>query len=143
MLKQNSLADARIEKLKLQKDKLVEMGMKGIIADDYLKEKLAELDKQIKDEELGKIDGSMEVANVDAAVDFAFEVIKNLPKVWQALEVADLKGLKGLLFPENLFYHYPSFQTPTPPFIYTMNLALQEGKKVLVALPGIEPGFGG
>ena len=135
VLKQNSLADSRIEKLKEQKDKLVEMGMKGVIKDDYLKQKLDELDQQIKDEEIAKADAT-DGTNVDGAVDFAFEVIKNLPKVWQALEVADLKGLKGLLFPENLSYHYPSFQTPTPAIIYTMNLALQEEKTDLVARVG-------
>jgi hypothetical protein len=88
----------------------------------------------MKDEQMSKGNAVAEGTDLDKTVDFAFEVITTLPKVWLDLEVADLKGLKGILFPENLSYHYPSFQTPSLPIMYSMNLALQEGKNPLVAL---------
>lgn len=61
-------------------------------------------------------------------LDFSFAYIKNLPQQWKALEPADLRGLRQILFPKEVIYNYPGFQTPEICVILQLN-QLQQVEK--------------
>ncbi len=137
--------ESEIANLKLRKENMLELKLKdnSLISDDDFKSQNIKLDNQIQNLQLSLIDFQSSEFNVTNAIDFSFNLIKNLPKVWQALDVVDFKALRSILFPENLAYHYPEFKTPTLSFIYSINLSLSNEKETLVALRGIEPRFAG
>ncbi len=67
--------------------------------------------------------------------------IQSLPLKWKELEAADLRVLRGLLFPKNLSYSYPGFKTADLAPIYRLNQESNGEKDGLVAPGGIEPPF--
>lgn len=137
--------ETQIKSLKERKEGLLELKLRDstLVSDEDFKSQNKKIDSQIQTLESSLLEKDINQFNLDEALDFSFTLIKNLPKVWQALDVVDFKALRAVLFPENLIYTYPSFQTPTLSFIYSMNLTLGKEKETLVALRGIEPRFAG
>lgn|GEM_PF-5466833 len=68
----------------------------------------------------------------DSALEFSFDLIKNLPKIWKALDVVDFKALRKILFPENIIYPFINNQTAELCFIYKDASVVQAKNETLV-----------
>jgi hypothetical protein len=100
---------------------------------------LQKIEKEIQNQESLMTNADLGQLDVNAAIDFAFALIKSLPTNWEAFDVVDFKALRSILFPDNVYYLYPGFQTPTLTFIYNTNCANNTEKVSLAAPRGIEP----
>jgi hypothetical protein len=111
------------------------------VNDDDVKEQVDRLNNEIKNLELAKSDLHMADLDVQKALDFALLFVQSLPLKWKKLDPADLRVLRGLLFPKNISYSYPGFKTADLAPIYRMNQESNGEKDDLVAPRGIEPRF--
>ena len=139
VLRDNKKVDTEIERVKFQKEKLLELKLKELIDDIEFKEQNEKFGEQIQNLELSRqeqIDSGLDFEN---AINSAFELIKSLPRKWRDLEVEDLRVLRGILFPENLTYSYPGIKTAEIPIIYKLNSSSNQEKNLLVAPTGFEP----
>ncbi len=141
VLKENERIANEIENLKFRKQKLLDVKIKDLISDEEFKEQNEALGEQIKNLVLSKVNLIHDGLNVEKAIDFAFDLIQNLPSKWKELDVSDLKVLRSILFPENLSYEYPGIKTAEIPIIYKVNRESNSEKDDLVAPRGIEPLF--
>ena len=57
--------------------------------------------------------------NVDTMVNNGIEFIKQFPKIWNKIHPSDLRVLRNLFFPENVYYYYPTIKTPKTCCIYS------------------------
>ena len=75
---------------------------------------------------------------IDKVVDSGIEFMKHLPEVWESIDVKDLRVLRTLLFPKNMYYHYPSIKTPELCCIYNIEPGFLDEKNRFVTLQRIE-----
>ena len=143
VLKENKRIDIEIEKIGDRKQKLLGIKLRELISDEEFKTENSRLTDGIKNLEISKTSQLDSSLNIENAIDFAFNLIQNLPSSWKNLEVDDLRVLRNALFPENLCYSYPGIKTADIPMIYKVNQESNGEKERLVAPRGIEPLFGG
>lgn len=138
---QNKKVELEIRKLTDQRQRLMDVLLKGdgLISEDDFKEQRGKIDERIKELQLATASMEDEDLDIERAAEFAIGFIKNLPQQWKALDVTDLKVLRGILFPQNIVYHYPGFQTPEVCPIYALNQMSSVKKETVVAPGGIEP----
>ncbi len=140
--KQNSKIETELKRLGEQRDSLLELKLKGdLISDEEFKEHRGKFEERIRALQMSRSNSGYDGLDVSKAIDFSFGYIKNLPHEWKALDPADLKVLRKILFPQNVFYNYPGFQTPEACPIFGLIPVLPAQKETLVASWGFEPQF--
>jgi site-specific DNA recombinase len=133
--------DHRIHKFKKEKEKLLEMKLTkdDLLSDEDYRNHCEKIEKQISELEMLNVSIPTFDTEIERIIDFGEEFIFKLPKLWTFLNTADLKTLISILFPNNVFYEYPFFQTPYLPIIYRLNNNKSLNKNALGWLEGIEP----
>ncbi len=134
MVVNKSKIEKEIIKRRDEKEKLLQLKLMDnspLSIDDY-KRHNEKLENEIQTLETSLVEVRNSGFNIADAIDFVFGLIKNLPTEWQALDVVDFKALRNILFPKNITYYYPGFQTPELSFIYSMNQQYQGQKETLV-----------
>ena len=139
VLKNNRLVDSEIEKLKFNKDKLLELKLKDLMSDDAFLEENNKMINRIKDLEISK--EHFTEFNLENATKHAFNFLKTLPDNWKSIDVSELRVLNRILFPQNLIYSYPDIKTPELSSVYKVNQQLKDKKETLAAPRGIEPRY--
>ncbi len=129
----------KIEGLKEKKNKLLDLRIAGEISTEEFGKANEDLKKKIQEqeEEMNKL--SSPVLNVDNVVNTGIEFIKQFPEIWKLIDPKDLRVLRNLFFPENLYYHYPSIKTPKTCCIYNIESQFCDTRYRNVTLSGIEP----
>lgn len=140
---ENAKLESEIKELEDQREKALKLMVKDESMRFELKEYRDKLEVEIQGLKIRQLGSGLGDMDVEQAIEFTFSLIKSLPQKWEAFDPADLKVLRNILFPENLTYCYPGFQTPELSFIYKLNRIQSDEKTSLVALRGIEPRFGG
>ncbi len=130
--KENSKIEREIKELEKQKAEALSLMIKDPSLAPDLKELREKLDFDIQNLKLRQADAGYADLDISHAIDFAFTLIKSLPQKWEAIDVSDFKVLRKILFPKNLTYCYPNFQTPELPFIYKRNQDFGSKKETLV-----------
>lgn len=102
----------KIENLKDEKTKLIEMKKKELLPDEDFKEAFDKLRKTIDDKEASLSETKLEEFNLDEAVECVFEYIKTLPENWDEATYQHRLRLQGLIFAQKPIYDYKTFQTP-------------------------------
>jgi len=135
---------AKITELKNEKVELLSMRVRGKLPDEDFtpanesyKFKISELEKEIASLSTPELE-------VDNVIDSGVQFLKHLPQNWNnpdVLDVKDLRVLRALLFPENLYYHYPTIKTPTLCCIYNIKSEFLDKKNRFVTLRRIELRF--
>lgn len=118
---QSKQANHQIEKLKSDKEEVVDLIIKEPDLRDELKARLIKMDGQIRELEALAKNSQLETCDMDMVMDFAVALIQNLHEDWKNLKAKQLRVLTKLFFPRNLTYNYPNIQTPELPIIYTLN----------------------
>ncbi len=140
IISNNKRVESEIDKLKDQRQSLLDLKLrdKDIMSDEEFKKERERLSSHILELEMSKMETGFADFNVDAAIDFAFELLRSLPENWQSLEVNELRVLRSILFPKNLVYMYPGIKTPELACIFKLKPTSNEEKEPLVALRRIE-----
>ena len=89
LVQNNTGVEKQIAELKKQKENLLAMKLKdsSIISDEDFKEHNKKLDNQLINLEQALVSPDVSRFDVNSAIDFACELIKNLPKLWQHFEI--------------------------------------------------------
>ncbi len=133
--------NTKISELKAKKDKLLNLRIEGKISDEDFTPANEKIKFEILESEREVNSLFSPELEVDNVVDSGIEFLKHLPELWRDLNVKDLRVLRTLLFPENVFYHYPNIKTPEACCIYNVKPEFLDEKTGKVTLRGIEPRF--
>ena len=140
----NSNRENRLTKLiELGKDKekLIDMKRKELLPDEDFKEEFAKVKQAIESEKAELASVSLDEFNVDEAVDYVFDYIKDLPENWQTVEFDQKLKLQSLIFNEKPIYDYQTFYTPKLSPILQTKRDLAQAKSPLVPPRRIELRF--
>lgn len=131
----------KIEQLKQEKQRIVELAKKGIMEDDEAKIDIDTVKGKILEAEiqLGQI--SNENFDLKEAIDYCFEFLLNIPEYWQKGTFQQKKTLQSSIFSKSPSYFYPKFETPQFSLIFAQKRDFTHVKSLLVARRGIEPLF--
>ncbi|MBI2639749.1 MAG: recombinase family protein [Candidatus Sungbacteria bacterium] len=139
--KTNSTLEKKITSMKEQREKYIELRANSEISAEDLKESLVKFDKTITELEMSKETISHTEIDVDHVLKASFSFLESLSHFWHCMTSGELRVLRSILFPKNLVYAYPGFQTEELVCFYTLNQAYTEKKDDWAAPPGVEPGF--
>ena len=130
--------NVKIEGLKEKKNKLLELRIAGEISTEEFGKANEDLKKKIseQEEEMSKL--SSPALNVDTMVNNGIEFIKQFPQIWNKLHPSDLRVLRNLFFPENVYYYYPTIKTPKICCIYSIEPSFCDERYCQVTLQRIE-----
>ena len=129
----------RVEELREEKTKLIEMKKRDLLPDEDFKEAFGELKTKIDIEETDLSENKLEEFKIDEAVDYVFDFIKNLPEHWENATFEQQIKIQGLIFAEKPTYDYKKFQTPKLSPILQTKKELAIVNSSLVAPTGFEP----
>lgn len=131
----------KIEDLKEEKTKLIEMKKKELLPDDDFKEAFDRLKSEIDIKESGLSETKLEEFNLDEAVDYVFDYIRTLPSNWQEASYEQKIKLQGLIFAEKPVYDNEKFQTPklSPILAIKKELALTNSSLVDYCIENLHP----
>ena len=131
----------KIAEVKDKKEKLLNLRIEGKISDeDFLpanekcKIEILQLQKDLSELSSPELE-------IDRVVDNGVEFLKHLPEIWEDIYVKDLRVLRTLIFPSNLYYHYPTIKTPELCCIYNIEPEFLDEVNRSVTLLGIAPRF--
>ncbi|MBU1164461.1 recombinase family protein [Patescibacteria group bacterium] len=142
--KQNNETSNEVDKLKQRKQKLIELKLNGnLISDEEFTEHKTKIENDIQHLQLSKQADDFVDVDIEHAIDFGLQYIKNLPYKWKELDTIEFKVLRSVLFPKNVFYENKIYQTPELCVIYQLKKTSRNEKSSLVAPRGIEPLFSG
>ncbi len=127
----------KIVELKEKKVKLLDLKFEGGMATSEFLLNNGDLNHRIKDLENSLIALSPPELGVERVIESGIEFLKHLPENWKDLDVKDLRVLRPLLFPQNIFYAYPTIKTPELCCIYNVKSQSDEEKNHWVTLRGI------
>lgn len=102
----------RIEDLKEEKIKLIEMKKRDLLPDEDFKEAFDKVRTEIENKEIDLSSTKLEEFNIDEAVDCVFDFIKTIPEYWEKATFEQKLRLQGLIFHEKPIYDYKTFHTP-------------------------------
>lgn len=103
----------KISELKEKKDKLLDLRMEESISNEDFIPKNESYKIQIVELEQELNNLSIPELGLDSVIDSSIEFLKHLPETWRSLHVKDLRVLRTLLFPKNIFYTYPGISIKT------------------------------
>lgn len=129
----------RIEELKEEKLKLIDMKKRDLLPDEDFKEAFDKLKSEIDVREGDLSEVKLEEFNIDEAVDYVFDFIRTLPEYWEHATFEQQIKVQGLIFAEKPVYDYIKFQTPKLSPILQIKKDLALTNSSLVAPTGIEP----
>ncbi len=132
-----------LEELKKKKFEYVEMMRKLTISEEFGKELIAQTDNEILVKGISLSESRIETLNLDTAISYATNFIKDLPRVWIDLPVDQKKKFQQLVFPEGISYSKKErVGTHKLGLIYELNqklLAENSQNQTLVDPSGFEP----
>ncbi|KKU29932.1 MAG: Site-specific recombinase [Candidatus Giovannonibacteria bacterium GW2011_GWB1_46_20] len=117
LIKNDKQIEKRIVELKMYQERLLNLKVKDLLTDDEFFTEKEKIKSQITNLELEQTNPEFQDINITNAVEFAFNILKTLPTSWKDLGVADLRVLRNILFPQNVVYTYPKFQTAEIPLV--------------------------
>ena len=140
---QNDVLRKEITDLEQQKQRIFELHQSKVYTDnDFLVQKNIVL-KKIAEKDALIIEKHDEEFNMDEALEYCFNFIRNTSKTWLDLEKEPLKRLRfqKIIFPENIEFSGEKFGTTKLSPIYSLYQQYLVDPSCLVTLPGIEPGL--
>ena len=140
-MRTRDIIEQKIQKLLKDLDELLTLRVRGKVEDaEY--ERMSGLWKaEIRGLESERMVLTNPSVSADAAVEFGIRLVRELPTCWPMLEPGELWSLLKILFPENLLYRYPGFQTPKLSPIYALKSENSDDSNHCVTSRGIEPRF--
>ena len=133
--------NGQIAKLDEEINKLLQLQLDGVIDSNEYATQVEKRKSKKRDLEDERKNLSSPMQSSSSAVEFGIRFIRELPTCWPMLKARELRTLRELLFPQNLCYSYPVFQTPEIAPIYTLKSLKSDEVNLYVTPRGIEPRF--
>jgi len=99
------------------------------------------LEQEILTLEMKVNEARQEEIDIQQLLDFSENLLLNAARTWSESGLEQKQRLQQVLFPQGVNYEGGSYRTTVTNPMFNLLRKKIEGKEVLVALPGIEPGF--
>ena len=129
----------RLQTLEKNSDELLGVRLSKLIDDEEFTKQNDRLKNQIRDLRVRQSVLLNPQASTEAAVKYGIQFVREFPTLWPKLLPGELRVMLNLLFPQNLDYHYPEFQTSELSPIYAVESVKTANKTHQVLPEGIEP----
>jgi hypothetical protein len=130
----------QLEVFEKQRKRVFEMREEGSYSVSEFQERKDEIDTKIATARISLSEARMDQFDIESAVNYAVEQIKNLPRFWADLEPALKPQFQKRVFPEGTIYEREKgFRTIKLGYIYEMNRDLRASKSSVVDPTGLEP----
>lgn len=129
----------KLDSLKQEKEKLIEMKKKELFSDEDFKESFAKVKQEIISQEIIFDEIKIENFDIEKTINYVFNFIVNVPEFWQRANFSQKQKIQGLIFPEKPIYNYSTFETPKISLFFQQKKELAYTNSGVVALRGIEP----
>ena len=132
-----------IESLEQDRQKVFDAHRIGTYSDDDFIEQKNYINKKIQEKKMLLEEKRIEEFNMEEALSFCFDFVRDSGKTWEELEEYPEYRLRfqKLIFPEKITYNGEKFGTNRISLVYKLQETSGANSSNLVTLPGIEPGF--
>ncbi len=96
--------DTGIAALHQKKSRVIDLFIENKLTDEEKDHKLREIQDDIGDLELQRIDAGSEVANKEQTIDSAVMFLTNADQFWNLGDLQVRKGIQDLIFPDGLYF---------------------------------------
>jgi site-specific DNA recombinase len=135
-------AERRLRGLRERKQRLVEVFVYERQIDEITyNEQLDKLNEEIAIAEIEEREARIEELDVQTAVSLGEYVLLNAARLWSEFSLEQKQRLQQVLFPNGVQFADGAYRTSSISMIFSRIEEDGFEKQVLVALPGIEPGF--
>jgi DNA invertase Pin-like site-specific DNA recombinase len=128
-----------LEKLTLEKIKLIELKKKEVLADEDFMDEMKKVKRKVADTQILLKETQLEEFNIDEAIDYCFGFIVTIPEYWSEANYWQKVKLQSLIFQGKPIYTYTKFETPKLSLIFQLKTAYAADNSLLVSDPGVEP----
>ncbi len=137
----NARVRREMEKLEAERQKVFELHRSGVYSDtDFIYQKSV-INQQINQKYSLANENRVEEFNMEEALSYAFDFVRNTTKKWLAFEYPERVRFQKMIFDGNVDFDGKKFGNGKLSLIYKGNQEYQAENSKLVTLPGIEPGF--
>ena len=133
----------KIENLRQEKKKIIEMKKKELLLDEDFKEEFEKAKQDIINQEIILNETEAEEFDIDKAITYIFSFIVDAPEFWREATYEQKIKIQGLIFPEKPIYDYSGFETPKISLLFQQKKELAYANSSIVVPRGIEPLFPG
>ncbi len=135
-----SMLESRVAELKARRQKLIEAFVyQHSIEKSVYQEQLELLENEIALIELDAYDAKLEELNVEAALNYATEALRNAGRFWIQCSAHQEQNFQRVLFPEGLVFERESYRTAPTCIAFSYLQGISEGKSSLASRTGVEP----
>ena len=135
-------AQKRLSRLLECKQQLVEVFVyRREIDSATYQQQFDKLGEELAIAEIEERDARIEELDIQAAVEFGQYVLLNASRLWVEASFDQKQRLQDVLFPRGVQFKDGEYRTAETSMIFYHLESKPDKKEVLVALPGIEPGF--
>lgn len=133
----------KLDDLKQEKRKLIDMKKKELLSDEDFKEEFEQVKQEIVEKEIIINETNAEETDLNEIISPVFDFIVNVPELWKKSDCPKKQKIQGLIFPEKPIYSYSGFETPKLSLLFQQKKELACANSSIAAPRGIEPLFGG
>ncbi len=138
---ENAKTRKDIAKLEESRQRIFEMHQRGVYSDgDFIFQKSV-VNKQLDQKHRLLIDKRIEEFNMEEALAYCFDLVRNTPAKWKGFEYAEKVRFQKMIFDGNVEFDGTKFGTALLSLVYKGNQEYQNEKSTLVTPRGIEPRF--
>jgi site-specific DNA recombinase len=132
--------ESRITELKAKRQKLIEAFVyKHSIEKSVYQEQFELLENEIALVELDAYDAKLEDLNVEAALNYATDALRNAARFWIQCSADQKQNFQRVLFPKGLVFEGEGYRTAPTCIAFSYLKGISEGKSSLASRTGIEP----
>ncbi len=128
-----------LDKLEIEKSKLIEMKKKDLLDDEDFKEEMYKVKIKIAEKQSIPAESIADNFDVKKESKKVFDIIPDLNKFYNGLGYYDKLKLQGLIFPEKVYFDFSESRTPKLSLILQTKRELATASSPKVASRGIEP----
>ncbi len=128
-----------LDKLEIEKSKLIEMKKKDLLDDEDFKEEMYKVKIKIAEKQSIPAESIADNFDVKKESKKVFDIIPDLNKFYNGLGYYDKLKLQGLIFPEKVYFDFSESRTPKLSLILQIKRELATASSPKVASRGIEP----
>jgi site-specific DNA recombinase len=134
--------EQKIARLKERKQRVLDAFLHDRVIDKATyQEQASRLDEEITSAQLDLNETDREELNVEAALEFAEEVLSNPGKLWKELPTPQKQRLQKVLFPKGVQYSAAGFGTDVTCSIFSLLRPKYDDESSMATLTGFEPVF--
>lgn len=129
----------RVDVYETEKQRLIDMGKKGILDSDDLKTEIVKVKNQIMKAKLEMNESHEQEFKIELLLDYAESFFRTLPQFWIDASTSVKVQLQRILFPEGIVYSYSGFSNSKLDRRFALIEQVATSQSTLVTPRGFEP----